>query len=560
MSFSIILPLLPPILVLVIRLITRRVVSAIMIGIFAASFIATQGSLFDATVLSFGKLYNNLELNRLFGSEGLFGCWNILICFFLIVVGTIISAIRAAGGTQAYISFIKGYLHNKRAAEGASLVLSLFLFIDDYFSSLTVGATMQPIADQHKIPRVKLAFLIDALAAPLTVLCPLSTWAAAILGFLRDNGISETMGAGTLVLGKPLCVYFHILPYMFYSFLIMFAAWVIVQTRTSYGLMEKFELSAERKIPHEETLASRMKGDNIKHQLPHSMIDFVVPIVFLTICVFIGLLYSGGWWLTGGERPLLEALPKANAAIALFVGGVLAFLSIFSFLIVRKRLLFQQIPGICYEGIRVMLPSIIILILAWALGDLLRNDLHTGRELANLMSSIHLSNVNLLPLAFFLCAFAMSSTIGSSWGTAAILFPIAIPMILTLTQNAPGIAADNLHILYPALGAILSGCMAGDHISPISDTTVMTSHSTHVKHMDHVSTQMGYTLPVVAATAFAFYLLSICASDAPYTAIVLSVFIAFCSYLVFIGSIGFVKYLNKERQLQTTYSTLSEEG
>lgn len=496
-SFAI-LSLFPPILVLVLGYITRRIILSLSAGIALAAFIASNFALVDTFKLVSQCLWVNFELNKFFTLNHFWETWNLFICVFLLILGIFVTLLQCSGGAYAYGTFAKKFIRNRKTAETSSLILSSSLFIDDYFSSLTVGSVMYPLTDQQRIPRVKLAFLVDSMSAPMAILCPFSSWVAAILGFLRENGINSTINASTLIHAAPLSVYFYIIPFIFYSFILIICTWFIVHFRISFGLMRKYEQQTQNLSISEEPSIPRNNPHNT------TLVDFFAPVFFLLICILAGMLFSGHWQGFGGENDFINAMQNSSAAIALFLGGNAALILCTLFFIIRKRISLQDLPAIYLEGIKLMLPAVIVLMLAWSLGDILRNNLNTGEYLANIM--LNSVDINFLPALLFTASALIAFTIGSSWGTAAMIFPIAIPMTLSLLEMGNTIPTiSQIPILFPILGAVLSGCVAGDHMSPISDTTIMSATSTKTPLMDHVQTQLPYAIPVLIATAIAFY-------------------------------------------------------
>ncbi len=497
--------LIPPILVLILGYLTHNIWLSLLVGIFSASAIATHLSPIGTFTMAGLKIWDNLEFNKLFVPAHFWECWNAFICVFLFVLGIIVTLLRHSGGAYAYARMIKRYLKNKKSAETSSLMLSLLLFMDDYFSSLTVGSVMRPITDLYKIPRAKLAFLVDSMAAPLAILCPFSSWVAAIIGFLRDNGVSTANNSDTLILASPLTTYLHMIPFVFYSFIIVASSLFIVRKRISFGLMGKHELIAES--------TGNLYGGRIDVKPPSydpheknkdsaSVFDFLVPIFTLLLSVIGGLLYSGDAAIFCGTRSCIDAFQNSSAAIALFTGGLVALVLCTLFYLIRGKISFGEILPLYKEGILLMAPAILILILAWTLGDLLRHNLMTGQYLASIM--IGSVSKSMFPLIFFIISGLIGFSIGTSWGTAAIMFPIAIPLIISFLNLETPATISQIPILFPVLGAVLSGCVAGDHISPISDTTVMSATSSGSHHMDHVRTQFTYAIPLIFSTAIAF--------------------------------------------------------
>lgn len=501
--------ILPPLLVLVLGYWTRRIILSLICGIILAALIASDFQLLNSLKILSLYLIANSEIDKILNPSMFWETWNLFICIFLLVLGIYVVLLQHSGGVFAYGKFVQRFVKNKKDAETCSLALSHILFMDDYFSSLTVGSVMHPITDSHKIPRAKLAYLVDSMSAPLAILCPFSSWVAAVLGFLRENGISEHLTPNTSIIASPLITYFQIIPYLFYSFIIISSTWFVVRWRISFGLMKRYEHTATTsgnlfggaKDPHRHK-------KNKDHSLETTaLIDFIFPVLTLLFCVLIGMLYSGDWLGLGGERGFMSAMQNSKAAIALFLGGNLALFVCISFFIIRKKIQLSELPELFLEGIQLMAPAVIILLLAWTLGDVLRNQLHTGDYLASLISN----SVPMvwLPTLFFFIATLIAFAIGSSWGTAAMLFPIAIPMVVSL-QALPHIPTiSEIPIIYPVLGAILSGCVAGDHISPISDTTIMSVTSTKSYLVDHVQSQLPIAMPFIIMTGFAFLIAGI---------------------------------------------------
>ena len=507
-SISLLLSLLPPLLVLVLGYLTRRVILALLCGIFLAAFIASEFSIFNTVKITYSTLWNNFEFNNFFSLNHFWDTYNLFICIFLLILGIFVVLLQQSGGAYAYQNYIKTYVRNKTQAETSSLILSMALFIDDYFSSLTVGSVMYPLTDTYKIPRAKLAFLVDSMAAPLAILCPFSSWVAAILGFLRENGVANQNLDNTLIHASPLSTYFLIIPFILYSFILISGVWFIVIKRISFGLMHTHEqialttnnLFGGQNNPDKSSLSP-------EHNPQHTTLtDFLVPVMILLISVLAGMLYSGKWSFLGGTHTALQALQNSSAAVALFIGGTSSLAICITFFIVRQRISLSALPSIFWQGICLMIPAVIILMLAWSLGDILRNNLHTGEYIASLM--LESVSLTFLPTILFFASTLIAFAIGSSWGTAAMIFPIAMPLVFSLSKLTAPVSLEQIPMLFPALGAVLSGCVAGDHISPISDTTIMSATSARSPHMDHVQTQLPLSIPMIIMTGIAFLVAS----------------------------------------------------
>jgi tetracycline resistance efflux pump len=496
----------PPLVVLAIGYLTHRVILALSAGIVLAALLATNFAPVASLVIIAQLLWKNLEFGTFFSTSTFWDTGNLFICIFLLVLGVFVTMLQHSGGAYAYGEFARRKIKNPRTAETSSLVLSTGLFTDDYLSSLTVGSVMYPLTDTQHVPRAKLAYLVDSLSTALPILCPFSTWAAAIFGFLGDNGVSEHLNTTTLILANPLTTYVNVLPFLFYSFILVTGVWFIVYKRISFGIMKKHEDIAQQTGNlfggAEDKCGKEKRREH--NPLHTTLLEFFVPMIVLLVCVLGGILYSGGWALLGGNNGFMTACQQSSASQGLFIGGVITLIVCTTFFILRQRVKFRELPSIYLKGFQLMLPAVLVLMCAWTFGDLLREHLHTGEYLASLMlGSI---SITMLPVILFFAATAISFTIGTSWGTAAMLFPIAIPLVLSMTAAPPHCALSEVPMLFPVLGAVLSGCVAGNHVSPIADTTIMSSMSTHCKLKDHVCTQFQYALPGIFITGLAFLL------------------------------------------------------
>lgn len=479
------LSLLPPLITLILGMTTRRISYSLLGGIFSAGIVANDFAPISGILEGLKRLFYQTDLPALVEGKPISSLWNALVCFFLFCLGVLVEAIRASGGTRAYGRFIRKFLRSARSAESASLLMSKFLFIDDYLSSLTVGSVMHPITDQYRIPRVKLAFLVDAMAAPLAILCPFSSWVAMIMGHFRDNGIAEE---GGVINASPFQVYLLVIPFIFYSFALVGSVWFIVWRRISYGRMAEFEKTANPMPYREESNTS--------------MFDFFVPVALLVGSILIGMIYSGNAAIFGGDRSIVASMQNSSASVALAFGGAVALVLSLLFLGIRKKISLKALPRLLLKGCRLMAPAVGILLMAWTLGDMLRADLHSGDYLASLLKSD--LSPTFVPFFLFLFSTLIAFATGSSWGTAAIVVPIAIPLIIALSGLPTPVTLDQIPLLIPTLGAVFSGCVAGDHISPISDTTMMSATSTECPHIDHVRTQFPYSTPVIIGVAASY--------------------------------------------------------
>jgi tetracycline resistance efflux pump len=492
--------LIPPILTLLMAFITKKVRLSLILGIFSSAFIAKNYSLLESLKLGIYQIWSTSQIANLFTWSGSFD--TLYLFTFLIALGCIVALMNITGGACAYGKIIKKKLYDARTTETASLLLSMTLFIDDYLNSLTVGCVMRPLTDTFKIPRAKLAFLIDAMAAPLVILMPVSSWVAVITGQLNQAGVSDDLMDKPLIIADPFYTYAQMIPFIFYSFIIIASCWFIVRKKISFGLMAQHEEIARKTgnlFGGKEAAVGQMCPIETDEGC---LIDFFFPIISLVITVIGGLLYSGKSWIFGGPYTIIQALQESDIFPVLFWSGLATLGASIIMAWARNKLKFRQIYSVFSEGIKLMGPSIIILLLAWSFSALLTKELNTGQYLAHLL--IGTLQGAWLPCMFFITSTIISITIGSSWGTVAIMIPLIIPMLISFFGVATPTILSNLPLFLPSLGAILSGAVAGDHLSPISDTTIMSSTSSGAHHLDHVQTQWGYAVPALIGTGIAF--------------------------------------------------------
>ncbi|MFH1832262.1 MAG: Na+/H+ antiporter NhaC family protein [bacterium] len=499
------LVLLPPLIVVLCAALIRHVRWSLVVGIISALMIAYDFSVTKVVPEFFYKIWATTELGKIKSWQAVKHLDFAFICLFLVVLGVIIAALQFSGGAYAYGNVVSKRLKNARQAESSSIILSFFFFIDDYFSCLIVGSVMRLITDRFKVPRVKLALLANSMAAPLAVLLPISSWAAYIILQIGQAGVGTSSSTGVTVIGDPFYVYMNMIPFFFYSVITIFSLWFIVLRRVSYGVLCTHEEIAQKtgnlfggKTP-ETKKVDTISDDTIAQS---SLWDFIVPIGSLFLVVMLMILYTGDWCFFGGKNSLLLALQNANSSISLFIGSFTALIITFSFLFARQKINLIQIVHVCREGVMILGPSAITLILIKTFSNLLRFDLATGNYLAQVLIG-HVSIV-FLPAIFFLVAVLTATMIGSAWGAIGIYVPIAIPLLISLSHVQTPVSLAALPALFPLLGALISGAVVGNHLSPMSDTMLMASTGTGANHMDVIKTQYSFTWPCVFATAIAF--------------------------------------------------------
>ncbi|BDC34308.1 Na+/H+ antiporter [Candidatus Dependentiae bacterium Noda2021] len=430
-------------------------------------------------------------------------------------------------------------LRTARAVQFASMSLSSVLFIDDYLSYLTTGHVIRPITDQFRIPRVKLAFLIHSMGGPVVILGLVSSWVALITSQLDQAGISPQITASTKIISDPFFIYLGSIPFIFYSFLIITSTWYIVFKNISYGPMRKQEVIAHK--------TQNLFGGKPDLVLPHEnttnngkMSYLIVPLLVLVTSFLLGTAYSGGYYLLGGNNSLFSAFKNnTQPFFVLFIAGLSTLICSTIIAIRSKHANSGNLPYLFASGCKLMHSPVVMVLLASILGIILRNDLKIGVYLAHIVfSSIP---VFLIPLIFFAVSFAVAFITGTSWGTIALMIPIATQMLITLFSLTTPTQYTLIPLLFPVLGAIFSGATAGDHLSPISETTIMSSSSAGCYPVDHTYTQFFYAAPALCATAFSFLISGLLI----YQSLTINFFISLASGLVI--CLGLLTYLNQNR-------------
>ena len=501
-----ILVLLPPILMICFAFITRRIIPSFVVGIISAAIVATDFNILKAMHLIATRFWNQLEIDGLLRTtthKAEIGSFEHLYVFtFLISLGIIITFISYTGGAQAYSSIIKKYIKKAKNSETMSVVLSILFSVDDYLSTLTVGSTMLPIADKFKIPRAKLAYLVDTMSAPLCILSPISSWCAMIVLQLKKSGINADITKAPSVFASPFTIYLKTIPYIFYSFIIFFGTLFIIRKNISFGLMKELETNPKSAMPSNH----KDNHHHVKSKKNHygSILNFIVPIFLFLGSIALLALYTGGWSILGGNQSLIKSIQFTDIYFAMFLGSIIAAALTTLYLLLRKEITFKDMIFVYYKGFMMMKDSIIILLLAWTLGTILKFDLNVGSFLSQVL--IGATAAKFIPLMFFIIAFLIAFSIGTSWGTIALLTPMAIPIAMQISYANTPATIEFVPLLLPTLGALLSGAVAGDHVSPISDTTIISAACTGSHHFEHVYTQIEYAWPAVLSAGISFTL------------------------------------------------------
>ena len=473
-SYATVLALLPPIIAIVLALITKEVYSSLAIGIIAGGFIYAGGNfetainhvLFDGFVASLSDSYN------------------MGIIIFLVLLGALVSMMNKAGGSAAFGRWAAKHIKSRVGAQLATVALGCLIFIDDYFNCLTVGSVMRPVTDEQKISRAKLSYLIDATAAPICIIAPISSWAAAVAGFAKGAGADSGMS-----------LFIQAIPYNFYAILTIAMMIFIAVRKMDYGPMKLHEMNA---MLNGDIYTSGEKIDAATEEInpKGKVIDLILPVVVLIICCVFGMIYSGGFFATGEDKAgFIEAFSNSDASVGLVIGSAIAIVFTIIYLLIRRVISFKEIMSSLPEGFKAMVPAILILTCAWTL-KAMTDSLGAKIFISQIVEGSAGSLQSFLPAIIFLIAVGLSFATGTSWGT----FGILIPIVLSVFE-----AGNPLTIV--AISACMAGAVCGDHCSPISDTTIMASAGAQCDHINHVSTQLPYAL-TVAGVSFVSYIIA----------------------------------------------------
>ncbi len=461
--------LLPPIIAIALALLTKEVYSSLFIGIL------TGGLLYSG--FSFEGTMQHVFVDGMIGQ--LSDPWNIGILIFLVILGSMVMLMNRAGGSAAFGRWAVSHVRTKAGAQLATIALGVLIFIDDYFNCLTVGSVMRPLTDKHGISREKLAYLIDATAAPVCIIAPISSWAAAVTGFVD--------GANGLTL------FIRAIPYNFYAFLTITMMITLSLRGADYGPMKLAEMSSRLNGGKKNDREPSITGAQDQPHPPVSgkgrVIHLVLPIIALIICCVIGMIYTGGFF--SGES-FIDAFSASDASVGLVYGSSVALVITIIFYLATRVLSFKECMNAIPEGFKSMVPAILILTFAWTL-KAMTDSLGAAAFVAGLVETAADSRVfmSLLPAFVFLIGCFLSFATGTSWGTFGILIPIVVNVF-----NAN--LGSELMII--SISACMAGAVCGDHCSPISDTTIMASAGAQCDHIRHVSTQLPYALTAAAAS------------------------------------------------------------
>ena len=466
--------LLPPVIAIVLALITKEVYSSLFIGIVAGALLFSNGNL-ELGLKT--MLYNeNGGMVSKLSSSG-----NVGILMFLVILGIMVALMNKVGGSAAFGQWASTHIKTRAGAQLATMALGVLIFVDDYFNCLTVGSVMRPVTDRHKVSRAKLSYLIDATAAPVCIIAPVSSWAAAVTSSVPEG--SDINGFS---------MFLRTIPYNFYALGTLLMIVLIVVTNTDFGPMKLHETNAAKGDLF--TTPDRPYGDaDDEIKTPNGkVIDLILPVIILIICCIIGMIYTGGFF--EGES-FIDAFANADAPMGLVYGSLVTLIFTFCFYMIRGVMSFKDFTSCIPEGFKAMVAPILILTMAWTLSGmtgLLGANIFVSDLVAGSAGALKM----FLPCIVFLVALFLAFSTGTSWGTFSILIPIVCDVF--------GNSSKTYEMLIISIAACISGAVYGDHRSPISDTTIMASAGAHSDHVNHVSTQLPYAFTAAAVAFFGY--------------------------------------------------------
>ena len=474
--------LLPPVIAIIFALKTKEVYISLLIGIVSGTLLLTNFHLIESLNLLFDTVVNCLSKPS-----------NIGILIFLVMLGIIVTLMTKSGGSQAYGKWAKKKMKSSKQSLFSTFILGVVIFVDDYFNCLTVGSVMREITDEFKVSRAMLAYIIDSTAAPVCIIAPISSWAAAVSGYTSGDGFQ---------------LFLNTIPFNLYALLTIVMVCYVIGSEFHLGKMKKHELAAQNgDVCFGDD--SYQTNEEISYNQKGKVLDLILPVIVLIMSCIIGMIYTGGFF---DGKDLITAFSQCDASRGLVYGTFVTLIFVFILYIPRKIISYNEFVECIPEGFKAMVPSILILVLAWSLGDLVSNQLQAGAFVYNTLQSASISTACL-----FIVGAGLSFSTGTSWGTFGILIPMATSLF-----------PEGSTMLVISIASILAGAVCGDHISPISDTTIMASTGAQCNHLYHVTTQIPYAL-VVASACFIGYLVAGFTQN-----VLLTLFVAFVSLSIII--------------------------
>ena len=456
----------PPIIAISLALITKEVYSSLFLGMLTGALLNADFNL----VGGLNKLFPDGVMTVLADK------WNVGILIFLVILGMMVQLMNRTGGSAAFGAWASNRIKHRAGAQLSTMLLGCLIFIDDYFNCLTVGSVMRPVTDKHKISRAKLAYLIDSTAAPICIIAPISSWAAAVSGFVKEeNGIS---------------IFVQSIPFNFYALLTLLMMVFIIIMKVDYGPMLLHENNARKGDLFTTGEGKQVREESQQEEKVGRVSDLVVPVVFLVVGCVIGMIYTGGFF---GGKSFIDAFADSDASVGLVLGSSVALILTIAYYLLRQSLSFADCMECLPEGFKQMVPAMLILTFAWTLKSMTDN-LGAATYVAGLVENSAGELMGFLPAIIFAIAVGLAFASGTSWGT----FGILIPIVVSCFHEA------DPQLMIISISACMAGAVCGDHCSPISDTTIMSSAGAQCEHLNHVATQLPYALTVASVSFFTF--------------------------------------------------------
>lgn len=463
--------LIPPLVAIGLALITKEVYSSLFVGILIGG-VFYSGFQFEGTII---HVFQDGVVGSLTDS------YNMGILVFLVVLGIMVCMMNKAGGSAAFGRWAGEHIKSHTGAQLATILLGVLIFIDDYFNCLTVGSVMRPVTDKHNVSRAKLAYIIDATAAPVCIIAPISSWAAAVTGFVEgEDGFS---------------IFLRAIPFNYYALLTIVMMVTIVVLNMNYGPMKLHEVNAEKGDLYTTPDRPYANAEDEVDESRGGVIDLIFPVAALIICCVIGMIYTGGFFEGTG---FVEAFSNSDASVGLMLGSFFAFVISIVFFAVRKVLSFSESMSCVPEGFKAMVPAILILTFAWTLKSM-TDSLGAKEFVAGVVDGATGGLLTVIPALIFVIGCFLAFATGTSWGTFGILIPIVVNVF----------SGTNETMMIISISACMAGAVCGDHCSPISDTTIMASAGAQSNHVNHVSTQLPYAVTVAVVSGVTYLLAGI---------------------------------------------------
>lgn len=456
----------PPIIAISLALITKEVYSSLFLGMLTGALLNADFNL----VGGLNKLFPDGVMTVLADK------WNVGILIFLVILGMMVQLMNRTGGSAAFGAWASNRIKHRAGAQLSTMLLGCLIFIDDYFNCLTVGSVMRPVTDKHKISRAKLAYLIDSTAAPICIIAPISSWAAAVSGFVKEeNGIS---------------IFVQSIPFNFYALLTLLMMVFIIIMKVDYGPMLLHENNARKGDLFTTGKGKQVREESQQEEKVGRVSDLVVPVVFLVVGCVIGMIYTGGFF---GGKSFIDAFADSDASVGLVLGSSVALIITIAYYLLRQSLSFADCMECLPKGFKQMVPAMLILTFAWTLKSMTDN-LGAATYVAGLVENSAGELMGFLPAIIFAIAVGLAFASGTSWGTFGILIPIVVSCFHEVDPQ----------LMIISISACMAGAVCGDHCSPISDTTIMSSAGAQCEHLNHVATQLPYALTVASVSFFTF--------------------------------------------------------